>query len=74
MATVKLSRRQNAWSDYEDKLLHRVYRYLWSTKDLGLWLVIHPDDIHEVKQFLLVDSAYADDKCSEYCTIIGAAR
>ena len=42
-ALLRLQRRIHGWSDAEDEALHRIYAYIFWTRDVGAWLLVDCD-------------------------------
>lgn len=61
MTVNRVSRRQSSWSACEDDMLHRLYRYLWTTRKIGLWFVIDASDIGCLRHLLYVDADHNND-------------
>lgn len=62
VAVHRLSRRSNCWAEAEDSALGRVYRYLWTTRGLGLWFTVDRKTLHLLGIEFYTDSDHAGDR------------
>lgn len=62
VTTSRLSSRQTRWSLETDEALNRVYRYLWSTRDLCLLMKLELADLCRLGMLVHMDSDHAGDR------------
>jgi hypothetical protein len=60
-AIGRLASRLSNWTAYEDKLLERLFRYMWHTRYLCLEMEAHPDDASFLMALALCDSDHGGD-------------
>lgn len=62
VSVSRLSQRQTKWSLEADEALHRLYRYIWWTRRVGLLMRLNVNDLGSLAGLLYMDADHAGDR------------